>query len=312
MTVPVGVLGAGGFGRGLALAASRVGQRALLWSRSERGELGERVDVTHDLAELARAELIFVAVPSQHVAELARELGRHLDGSHLMVHVSRGLVGDDLTTLTHVMRTETPVRRVGVLAGPLVADALADGTPGGGIVGTCFPEVVSAVRESIGGPTLRIYSTDDVDGVEIASAMVGLLALGMGFARAMGIGPGALAVMGTRGMVEAARLGQVMSARQQTFGGLAGFGDLLSALAGDDRPEMRLGQALAEGKPLAEAARSAGAHIEGVSIARRIATHAARMGVETPISQALADVLDERLTLEQALESLMTRRVGHE
>lgn len=312
MTVPVGILGGGGFGRGLAHAAHRVGQRVVLWSRSDRHELPEGIETTDDLAALARAELIFVAVPSQHVAGLVRDLGRHLDGSHFLVHVSRGLVGDELTTLTHVLRSETPVRRVGVLAGPLVADALAEGTPGGGIVGTGFPEVVSAVRESIGGPTLRIYSTDDVNGVEVASAMVGLLALGMGFATALGIGPGALAVMGTRGMVEAARLGRLLDARERTFGGLAGFGDLLAALGGDDRPEMRLGRAMAEGHSLAEAAKSAGAHIEGVTIARRVARYAARMGVEVPISQALADVLEERLTLEQALESLMTRRVGHE
>lgn len=312
MTVPVGILGGGGFGRGLAKTAARLGRPVVLWSRSGKADLGEQVRVTDDLSELARAELIYVAVPSQHVAELARDLGRHLDGSHLMVHVSRGLVGEDLTTVSHVMRTETPVRRVGVLGGPLVADAIAAGTPGGGIVGTCFPEVVGAVRETIGGPTLRIYSTDDVNGVEVASAMVGLLVLGIGFVRQLGMGPGALAVMGTRGMVEAARLGRALDGREQTFGGLAGFGDLLAALAGDERPEIRLGQALATGDSLADAAEKAGAHIEGVSFARRVTRYAARMGVEVPISQALADVLDGRLTPEQALESLMTRRVGHE
>ncbi len=312
MSPPVGVLGGGGFGRGLARAAERAGRDVVLWSRGERGRLGERVRTTHDLSALAEAEVVFVAVPSERVGALANELGAHLDGRHLLVHVSRGLVGEELTTLTHVLRTETPCRRVGVLAGPLVANALAEGTPGGGVVGTRFPEVVSAVREAIAGPSLRLYSTDDVQGVELASAMVGLLALGAGFARETGLGPGALAVMGTRGMVEAARVGVALGAREQTFFGLAGFGDLLAVFGGDDRPESRLGAALAAGKSLSEAGREAGAHIEGVTIARRVAGYAATRGIEAPIAQTLADVLEERLTPREAVERLMTRRVGAE
>lgn len=312
MNVPVGVLGGGGFGRGLARAAARAGREARIWSRGEPRDLGEGVTYTRELRDLAQAELIFVAVPSQHVGPLVGDLGVHLDGSHLLVHVSRGLIGDELSTLTRVLRTETPCRRVGVLAGPLVAGALARGEPGGGVVGTRFPEVVSAVRASIAGPALRIYETDDVEGVEVASAMVGLLALAAGFALETGLGPASLAVMGTRGMVEAARIGASLRGREQTFFGLAGFGDLLAVLAGDDRPEVRLGRALAAGKSLEDAGREAGAYIEGVSIARRVAGYALRAGVEAPISQAVADVLEERLTPRQAVERLMTRRVGTE
>src|SRR5690606_27838602 len=107
-------------------------------------------------------------VPSVHVGALAVELGAHLDGSHLLVHVSRGLLGDELETLTHLLRETTPVRRVGALAGPLVAKALIEGQPGGGIVGSLFPEVADAVCDAIAGKRLRIYRTDDVVGVEIA------------------------------------------------------------------------------------------------------------------------------------------------
>jgi len=228
------------------------------------------------------------------------------------VHVSRGLVGDDLTTLTHVLRTETPCRRVGVLAGPLVATAIAEGVPAGGVIGTRFPEVVSAVTDAIAGPALRVYSTDDVEGVEVASAMVGLLALVTGFALEHRLSPATLAVMCTRGMVEAARLGATMHAQERTFAGLAGIGDLLAAIAGDDRPEIRLGRALAAGKSLDEAGRDAGAYIEGVTIAQRVAEHAARKGFEMPISQAVAEVLSRQLTPQQAIEQLMARRLRSE
>ena len=312
MKQAVGVLGAGGFGRALALSAARAERDVVLWSRGGGEPIGDRIKRTKELADLRHAEVIFVAVPSQHVAELAGELGEHLDGGHFLVHVSRGLVGAELQPLTQVLRDVTPCRRVGALAGPLVADALAEGVPAGGVVASLFPEVIEATREAIAGPVLRIYSTDDVQGVEVASAMVGLLALITGFALEHRLSPATLAVMCTRGMVEAGRLGRAFGAQERTFGGLAGLGDLLAALAGDDRPEIRLGRALAAGKSLEAAGREAGAYIEGVTIAQRVTDYAARKGFEMPISQAVAEVLDGRLSPQQAIEQLMTRRLRTE
>ena len=201
----VAVVGGGSFGRGLALCVAREGRPVVLWSRQRREIDAAGVRTTTDLSEVADAELVFLAVPSVHVGTLAVELGAHLDGSHLLVHVSRGLIGHELETLTHLLRETTPVRRVGALAGPLVARALIEGHPGGGIVGSLFPEVADAVCDAIAGKHLRIYRTDDVVGVEVASAMVGLMALALGYAQGLGFGPSTLAVLGTRGLAEAAR-----------------------------------------------------------------------------------------------------------
>ncbi len=307
-TPVVAVLGGGSFGRGLALAASRAGTETILWSRSSRDSGSSLVRATQSLEDVAQAELIFVAVPSDHVQPLAREVGRYLDGSHLVVHVSRGLVGDDLRTLTQVVRHETPCRRVGAIAGPLVAKALLEGLPGALIVGTRFPEIGGAVRKALAGPTMRTYVTEDVIGVEVASAMVGLLCLATGYAQAFGMGPGTLAAMVTRGMSEAARIGKTLGGEERTFYGLAGFGDLIAAIAGDDRPEIRLGRALARGASLEDAGREAGAHIEGVTIARRVAAHAERLGIEAPVAAALHAVLSGKVTPEDALSLLMSRR----
>jgi len=312
MSRPVGVVGSGPFGRALAKAVARAGHEVILWSRGAREAPASGIRVTSDLGTLAAAELSFVAVPSQHVSELASSLGAHLDGSHFLVHVNRGLVGDSLETLSHVLQRVTPCRRVGALAGPLVADALARGTPGGGVIGTRFPEVAEAVTASVASPSLRIYSTEDVTGVEVATAMVGILALASGYAQSQGMGPGALAVMASRGMAEAARLGTVMGAAEVTFFGLAGFGDLLAAMLGDDRPEIRLGRLLGEGKSLSEACAQTGTNIEGVDLARRIAARAARAGVQVPIAQAVAGVIGGELSVAQAVERLMTRRPTEE
>jgi glycerol-3-phosphate dehydrogenase (NAD(P)+) len=126
----IAVVGGGSFGWGLALAAERAGREVLLWSRRPQREGTPKIHLASSLAELARAELVFFAVPSPVMPALARELGVHLDGAHYLVHVSRGIVGDELQTLSQVLRTCTPCRRVGALAGPLVAQALADGGTG--------------------------------------------------------------------------------------------------------------------------------------------------------------------------------------
>jgi glycerol-3-phosphate dehydrogenase (NAD(P)+) len=306
------VLGGGGFGRALALAAARAGRRVLLWSRATRPVDHSLVTPIAELAALAEAELVFVAVPSIHVDPLVSKLGAHLDGSHLLVHVSRGLLGDELGTLTELCRTRTPVRRVGALAGPLVAKALAQGQPGGGIVGSLFPEVSEAVRDAIGGATLRIYGTQDVVGVEVASAFVGLMALSLGYAQQLGFGPGTLAMLATRGMTEAARVGVARGGLERTFSGLAGYGDLTAAVAGDGRPEWEFGRAIADGLALERAAERAGAFVEGATIAAQVTTFADRYKLEVPISNAIADMLAGRLSGRAVLEQLMARPVGQE
>ncbi len=309
----LGIVGGGSFGLGLARAAERVGNDAIIHSRRSAAiPRSERVRGTGALANLASCDLIVVAVPSTHVREVARALGGHLDGRHLVVHVSRGLVGDELRTVTQVLREETAARRLGCLAGPLHAKALIEGTPGGGIVGSSFPEVGDAVREAIAGPSMRLYQTEDLIGVEIASALVGLLALALGYAQQLGFGPGALSIMMTRGMAEAARLGVSFGAEERTFSGMAGVGDLMSAAFGDERPEVKLGRAIARGASIEEAGREASATIEGVAIARRMQRHSARRGLETPITDVLAEILDGQLRPEEALARLMARRVHRE
>ncbi len=307
MSAPVGVLGGGGFGRALAGAVARNGGEVVHWSRRPRSAQSDAVRTTDDFAALADCGLIFVAVPSMYVPEVAPSLGAHLDGRHFLVHVSRGLIGDELQTVARHLAQSTPARRVGCLAGPLTPTALEEGTPGGAIVGTRFGEVAAAVRDALESPTLRLYDTDDLIGVEVASAMVGLLALQAGFCLESKISPSAMAVMMTRGLAEAARVGVRLGGREDTFHGLAGSGDLYAAIGGDDRAEVHLGRALSQTANLEEAGARAGAHIEGLSIAGRVARFAERTGVKAPIATVTAAVLDGKLSVEEGLKALMQR-----
>lgn len=320
----VGVVGGGLFGRALAQAAARNGHSVVLYTRGREaprafeaeGEAeifgDERVRTSNQLADLRDAGLIFLAVPSAYLPELAFELGKHLDGRHLLVHVSRGLVGQELLTLTRLLRQRTPCRRVGALAGPLSAAALAEDVPAGAIVGTPFPEVCASVREAIASSSLLLYESADVIGVEVASAMVGLLSLAVGYARGLGVGPAPLALVLTRGMIEGARIGGPLGAQSETFYGLSGMGDLLAAVAGDERPEVALGEALARGQTLDEAVRGVGGHIESVRLAKRVADFARRVGERAPIAGVVAAVLEGELSGEEAIAALMARPGGRE
>lgn len=320
----VGVIGGGEFGRSLARAVARSAGEVLHYSRSGKplvAPAGEgRVRATSDLASMRDAELLFLAVPSFYVDDLAEHLDRLLDGRHMLVHVSRGLATHDaqspsapsLTTLSERMRALTACRRVGALAGPLVPESLATTKPGGAVIGTPFPEVAAAVRAALGGPSMRLYSTRDLLGVEIASACVGVLAIAVGIAQGLGVGPGALAVLCTRGMSEATRIGHEVGAEASTFAGLAGFGDLVACVAGDGRTELTLGRRLAEGQAVSDALSDLGAHVEGVLLAPRIARFAELAGVDTPILTAIAALVGGALGPEAALESLMARIVHKE
>lgn len=312
MSARIAVVGGGAFGWGLALAAERAGHEVLMWSRRPQREATKGVRLVGALAELAAAELVFFAVPSPHMPAVASELGQHLDGAHFLVHVSRGIVGEELQTLSQVLRTRTPCRRVGALAGPLVAQAMIDGAPGGGIVASRFPEVQGAVSAALGGQSLRIYRTDDLIGAEFASTGVGLLAMAIGFGRGLGLGPATLAVMVSRGMSECTRIGVALGGRTETFTGLAGYGDLIAAVADDGRPELAVGRELAAGTPLGQIGRQIGAYVEGLESARRIAAYARRTGAHAPLISLCADVFEGKVASGKALAALMSRQVGEE
>ena len=311
MTLRVGVVGAGGFGRGIALASARNGHDVLLWSRQER-ELPDSIRMSTNMADMMDRQLVFLAVPARHALEVAEQLGEAVDGRHSIVHVSRGLIGAELKTITQVIREKTVCRRLGALAGPLVADALAEGRPSGAILGTGFPELTEMVRDSLGGAGLRIYETPDVVGVELASATVGFLTVVLAYAQEIGVDPSTLAVLATRGMVEVSRIGQTLGAKESTFMGLAGLGDLIAAVAGDQRPELGLGRALAQGAKLTSAVGAAGAYVEGIEVARHLMEHARRLGLPTPISSTFVAVTEGGMKPDDAIEALMERRVGKE
>jgi glycerol-3-phosphate dehydrogenase (NAD(P)+) len=287
----VGVVGGGPWGVALALAASRAGSQVTLYTRRESPEVRDRVRTTSDYAEVARSRLVVIAVPSTVTREVLRALGDHLDGSHLVVHGIRGLGADHFETVSDVVRDETPARRLGALGGPVQADELVRGRPSAMVCGSHYPEVQAAVTAAFQHRVLRVYGTPDLRGLEWASALVGCLSIGVGFAQQGGAGPGLLAALISRGVDEAARIAAAAGADERTMLGLGGYGDLLASIALDDRPEVVLGRALGRGRPLDEAVAEARLRVEAISLIPRIV----RFAKESRVSAGTFDAIDEAL-----------------
>jgi glycerol-3-phosphate dehydrogenase (NAD(P)+) len=298
---PVGIIGAGPFARALTAAVERAGRPVAACPDWHDAPILERL--------VEGTTLVFLAAHSDELVALARRLGEVCDGRHALVHPLRGLVGDALEPTSTILRAHTPVKKIGALGGPLVAAAMLDGRPSGGIVGSRFGEVCDLVRAALVSPSLRMYATDDLLGVELAACLMGVLAMGAGFSRAAGVGASASGVLLTRGVHEAATIATLWGARRETFFGLAGFGDLLAAVADDDRPEVRLGRLLGGGMPLAQVSAAVGGVPESVRIGTAVAAKAARAGIETPIFRALGEIATGRPPAEAIAELMRHERV---
>jgi glycerol-3-phosphate dehydrogenase (NAD(P)+) len=314
----VAVVGGGAWGLALASAAARAESDVVLLSRRElNGSLPKGVRIVREMKEAAEhGRLIMLAVPSSVARSVARELGDHVDGSHYVVHGVRGLVHggadpDDLHTISEVIREETPVRRTGALGGPALAQDILAGRPSVVVVGSRYPEVSEATVAAFGSPTLRVYPTNDLRGLEWASALVGCLTIAVGYAQAMQTSPGLVAALISRAIGEASRIAAAAGGEEKTLLGLAGYGDLLASIAQGERPEVLVGQALAKGLSPAEAAKAAELRVEALDLIPRVTRWADAAGVRAPIFRALsAGVLDGK-KVDVILHELMTLPIEH-
>jgi glycerol-3-phosphate dehydrogenase (NAD(P)+) len=307
----VAVVGGGAWGGALAAAAARTGEPTILVSRRPQKALPPGVTLLPPDEPLGgKARLIILAVPSEVAASVARSLGAHLDGSHYIVHGVRGLVlrGPTPATISDVVREETPVRRVGALGGPALASDLLAGRPSVMISASRYPDVNRAVAACLGSSTLRLFDTQDLPGLEWASALVGCLAIAVGFARGVGLGPGLLAAFITRAVEEAARLTESAGGSARTVLGLGGYGDLLASIAQTERPEVLLGEALARGKTLEQALGEAGQRVEAVELAEVLTAWSESRGLSAPIFAALARSILAGKAGARLMEELMTAR----
>ena len=318
----IGVLGAGAWGTALG-AALAARHEVTLWARdaAQAEAIGRaRVNARY-LPEISlpdalavsdrwpqRPQLLVVATPVAGLrAVLPRAAGVPL------VWLCKGFESGTGLLPHQVVAEVLGARAVcGALSGPSFALEVARGLPCALTLASRNAEFARAAAQILHGGRLRVYHSTDLSGVEIGGAVKNVMAIAVGIADGLGLGQNARAALITRGLAEITRLGVALGGKAETFMGLAGAGDLILTATGDLSRNRRVGLALARGEALAGILGGLGHVAEGVHSARETLRHAARAGVEMPITQAVNAVLQGRLTPPQAVERLLARDAKEE
>ncbi len=317
------ILGAGAWGTALAVsAAPRHG--TWLWARDAAQAahmrsmrrnsryLGDVVlppalHVSSDWAAAlrhARGGLLIVATPMAALGEVLSRLPADAPG---VLWLCKGFQGGDGRLGHELAQTLCPALRVGVLSGPSFALEVARGQPTALVAASADAALCRDAVEALHSDSLRVYTSSDIVGVEVGGAVKNVLAIATGIADGLQLGLNARAALVTRGLAEMTRLGRALGAQAETFMGLSGLGDLVLTATGDLSRNRSVGLRLAQGVPLAQILAELGHVAEGVPTAAMVLRRAQGVGVDMPITQAVAAVLDGSLAPGQALEQLMGR-----
>ena len=325
----VSVIGSGGWGTALALLLLENGSDVTLWSYSEEESavlrekrenpmlkgvpLPEELKLTTDLRCVKDCKVVVLATPSFAVRGTARQMGPLLDPGTAVVLVSKGIEKDTSLTLTQVVEQEVGEKcPVVALCGPSHAEEVGRHVPTAVVSASQDQQAAELVQDLFMNERFRVYTTDDVIGVELGAALKNVIALCAGCLDGMGFGDNTKAMLMTRGLTEIARLGVAMGGRQETFAGLAGVGDLIVTCCSMHSRNRRCGILIGKGTPVEQALQESGGVVEGYYAAANAKTLADKLGVEMPISQAAYEVLYEGKDVKTVLTELMTRAKKHE
>ncbi len=306
---PISAKPPSGSGRSIGDPTVQVPADALLSAAGEH--YGDNIE----LAELVEANLIILAVPGAKVKPLLETLAGVLHRRQCLVHAIGsfapilGSGGQTLLRVSEILQRETPIVRIGALAGPALAEDLEEEVPAALTCGSAAPEVITMVQHALHSPFLRIYPSSDLIGVETARALVGLMALGCGVADALGFGPAVRALLVSAGTAEMARLGVALGGLAQTFFGAAGAGELIAATERRGAPDFRLGRLLGNGASLGDATRQIDRACDGLNMVREAFLIGQRARLNLPIIHALHRWVSGKMNLRSSMTELLEREL---
>lgn len=327
----IGVLGAGTWGMALAKVLSNAGNRVCVWSAIEREidefsvtrvhpnlpgmEIPADILFTKDMAQVCKdRDFLLFAVPSVFVRSTARKAAPYISDGQIIIDVAKGIENGTLFTMTQIIADAlgNTAARLVALSGPTHAEEVALDMPTTIVSASEDPQAAEQVQDLFRGTCIRAYTNTDVLGVELSGAMKNIIALSAGIAAGLGCGDNTKAAIITRGIAEITRLGLAMGCSAQTFGGLAGIGDLIVTATSVHSRNNRCGMLLGQGVTAQEATRQVGMVVEGLNALPAAMEMKARYGVEMPIVDAVYRIVNGEAQPADAVHMLMDRDYKHE
>jgi glycerol-3-phosphate dehydrogenase (NAD(P)+) len=327
------ILGAGNWGTALGLLLAEKGNEVILWEffaeqaeqlKQERENrkflpgfpFPENIHVTSSLEKaLSEPEMAVFAVPSHTLRSVAEHTGKHLAGSPVLVSVVKGIEKDTLKRMSEVISENVPLAlsgRVVALSGPSIAHEVIRRIPTTVVAACGDVEIAAEVQRTFSTSSFRVYSSLDILGVELGGAVKNVIVIAAGICDGMGLGANTKAALLTRGLAEIKRLGLSMGAREETFSGLSGMGDLITTAFSAHSRNRHVGEELGKGRRLEEILGEMVMVAEGVKTTQSVMQLAQAYGVDMPITREVHQVLFEGKSPEQGVRDLMKRELKKE
>lgn len=320
----VAVIGSGSWGTALALQLYRAGNKVILWSFKQEEATAILADrenkeflpgvpipqdivVTYKDEDVSWADMLVFATPSKFARSMVTRFAPYIKKEQIVVNVAKGLEEGSLLRLSQVIKEVAPDCKVAVLSGPSHAEEVGKEMATAVVAASEDMSVAEQVQETFMTSMFRVYTNDDIVGVELGGALKNLIALAAGIVDGMGYGDNTKAALMTRGLVEISRLGVKMGAKPETFAGLTGVGDLIVTCTSMHSRNRRAGILLGQGKTLEETLEEVHMVVEGVSNAKAAYDLSIKYGVDMPITTAINDALYNGKSVETAVYELMTR-----
>lgn len=323
----IGVLGAGTWGMALARMLYNSGHQVCVWSAVEKEidefsvtrkhpnlpgmEIPAGLEFTKDIeAVCANKDILLFAVPSVFVRSTARKAAPYIPNEQIIVDVAKGIEADTLFTMTQIIADElkNPTVKLVALSGPTHAEEVAKDLPTT-IVSACEDmQAAKTVQDVFFNTCMRVYTNDDVLGVELCGAMKNIIALASGVAVGLGFGDNTKAALITRGMAEISRLGKAMGCHPQTFSGLAGIGDLIVTATSVHSRNNRCGLLMGQGVSPSDAVKQVGMVVEGINALPAAMRLKEQYQVEMPIIEAVNAIVNQGVAPLDTIRMLMDRK----
>lgn len=323
------VLGSGSWGTAIALLLKDNGHTVTLWSFTDEEcreisasrenkrclpgiIIPEEILITSDINCCKNQDIIVIATPSHGVRGVAQRIKEVVPKGQIILNISKGIEEETYLTISQVLKAELPYCKIAVMSGPSHAEEVSRGIPTTNVVAADDTETTMLIQEAFMNRNFRIYTNDDIIGVELGGSVKNVIALCCGILDGLGCGDNTKAALMTRGLVEMTRLGVAMGAKAETFSGLSGIGDLIVTCTSMHSRNRRAGILIGQGKSVEEAQKEVNMVVEGVRSCRAAKELADRLGIEMPIVSEAYDVLFHGKTPKQAIENLMMRTKKHE